>query len=56
MKHGSFLITFRRIGLQDDCLVVHDSRWKLLWWMITTGIWCKAVLIAFLDEGEDEVP
>lgn len=53
MKRGSFLITFRRMGAKDDCLIELPTRWKLLWWMATTGVWCKGVLIAFLEEGEE---
>lgn len=54
MRRGSFLITFRRMGLQDDCIIVLESRWKLLWWMITTGLWSQGVLIKYLEDGEDE--
>lgn len=54
MKRGCFVITYRRMGFKDDCIIELPSRWKLIWWMLTTGIWCKAVLIAFFEDGEDE--
>lgn len=50
MKRGSFLITFRRMDSQDDCLIELPSRWKLLLWMAKTGIRCDGILIAYLDE------
>lgn len=53
MKKGIFLITFRRFGLRDDHIIMLPSRWKLLLWMITSGLWCKGVLIAFLENDED---
>ena len=52
MKRGSFLITFRRMGAKDDCLIELPYKWKLLLWMTTTGLRCKGVLIAFLEEME----
>lgn len=53
MKRGCFLITYRPMGLKDDCMIVLPSRWKLLWWMIATGLWCKGVLIDFLEDTEE---
>ena len=50
MKQGSFLITFRRLGSTDDCLIELPSKWKLILWMVTTGLWCEAILIAFLED------
>lgn len=50
MKQGYYLVTFRRLGAADDHVVAVPSWWKLLWWMITTGIWCEGVLIAFLED------
>ena len=54
MKRGSFLITFRQVGFRDDHMIELPSRWKLLWWMITTGIWCRDMWITFIREDEDE--
>lgn len=54
MKCGGYLITYRRIGDSDDCIILLDKKWKLIWWMITTGCSCKAVLIAYLQDGDDE--
>lgn len=53
MKKGSYLITFRRMDDIDDCIIELTSSWKLLWWMIITGLWCKGVLIYFLKEDEE---
>ena len=50
MKFGGYLITFRRIGESDDCIILLNKRWKLILWMITTGIRCKAVLVALLED------
>ena len=53
MKRGEYLITFRRFGSIDDCMIILRSKAKLLWWMLTVGVRCKGVLIAFLEDGED---
>ena len=53
MNRGSFLITFRRMGSEDDCLIELPSRWKLLLWMVTTGLWCEGILIAYLEEESE---
>lgn len=53
MKCGAWLITFRRFGETDDCIIMLESKVKLLWWMLTVGIRCKGVLIAFLEDDED---
>ena len=50
----SYFITFRRFGEEDDSVVFLPNRWKLLWWMATTGLRCKAVLIYFVEDGDDE--
>ena len=49
----SYFITFRRMGAVDDSMICLPNRWKLLWWMITTGLWCKAVLIFLAEDGDD---
>ena len=54
MKNGAWLITFRRFGEMDDCLIMLNSKVKVLWWMLTVGVRCKGVLIAFLEDDEDE--
>lgn len=53
MNRGSFLITFRRMGSEADCLIELPSRWKLLLWMVTTGVWCEGILIAYLEEESE---
>ncbi len=53
MKRGEYLITFRRFGETDDCIVMLNSKVKLLRWMLTIGVQCKGVLIAFLEDNED---
>ena len=47
------MITFRRFGENDDCIVMLQSKVKLLWWMLTVGMRCKGVLIAFLEDDEN---
>lgn len=54
MKRGSFLITFRRMRKRNDCIIELPSRWKLIWWMITTGVLCEGVMIAFLEDEDAE--
>lgn len=53
MKRGEYLITFRRFGETDDCIIMLNGKIKLLWWMMTVGVWCKGVLIAFLEDDEN---
>ena len=50
MKNGLYWITFRRIGDEEDSIVLLDKKWKLIRWLLTTGLKCKAVLIAFVEE------
>ena len=53
MRRGEYLITFRRFHSGDDCMIILRSKAKLLWWMLSVGVWCKGVLIAFLEDDED---